>query len=329
MNLIFTKPLLFLLFIPLIYIYYIYFIKIGNYEGIFLSIQDKKRINLFKMIYSNLHYLFLFFSISFMIISLARPQKIESIIPTQKNGRAFIFCLDISSSMKAIEEDGKSRLSIAKEEIINFIKQRPYDLYGLVLFAKYPFTYVPLTIDNKFLMEKLKEVEPLIIEDGSSVGLGLESAVAQLKNFQGAGKSIILLSDGVDSSDNFSPITAAKEAKENDIRIYSIIPGNNKNVLFPFRNSKGELELRKIDLPINIEILKNISKITGVNNVFYAKDKLDIKESFNVINRNEPVTYRVNVYRQYIDVYKTYLFYSFLFFSLFLVLFLFNLKIEF
>lgn len=328
MKIIFEKPFIFFLSFPIFYLYYLYFFKKGNYEGIFITVTEKKKLNIFKILYFNIHYLFLLISILILIVSMAGPKKIESKIPIQKSGRAFVFCLDISSSMKAIEKSGKSRLEIAKEEIINFVKQRPYDLYGLVLFAKYPFTYVPLTIDNKFLTEKLKEVEPLIIEDGTSIGLGLESAIAQLKNFKGAGKIIILLSDGVESSNKFSSIQAAKEAKENNIKIYSIIPGDNKEVLYPFRNSKGKIELKTITLPINVNILQKISSITGVNNIFYAKDKLEIKKSFDVINRSEPVTYRINLYKQYINIYKNYLFYSFIFYSIFLVLFLFNLKIE-
>jgi len=123
MNIEFSKPIYLILIFPFLYLFYWYIIKQNSLEGVFFPVKKNTKSSILGLIFYNIHYIFLLFSAFFLVFSLASPRKEISAIPIQKNGRAFIFCLDVSSSMKAPDIDNKERIEIAKTNIIKFIKK--------------------------------------------------------------------------------------------------------------------------------------------------------------------------------------------------------------
>jgi len=168
-----------------------------------------------------------------------------------------------------------------------------------------------------------------MIEDGTAIGYGIQSSIEQLKNFKGSGKAIILLSDGINRSGRISPVDASKNASNFGIKIYPLVIGKSKNVPYPFTTEDGNIIIKKINIPVNISLLKKIADITGTEIVFTAENNEEFDKIFNEIDKLEPVTYRAEVYKQYNNLYLSSLKLSYILFILFLIITIFKQKIEF
>ncbi len=82
-----------------------------------------------------------------LIVALARPQSSLSWQNSTTEGIDIIIASDISGSMLA-EDFKPNRLEAGKAIAIDFIKNRPDDRIGLVIFSGESFTQCPLTIDH-------------------------------------------------------------------------------------------------------------------------------------------------------------------------------------
>ncbi|MCX8058538.1 MAG: VWA domain-containing protein [Spirochaetes bacterium] len=321
--------LVFILIIPLIIVLKIYFVDEKNYEGIFTTINIKNEKKRFYNLFGN-YFFYIFFILSniFLIIGLSNPKKPVSSIPVESKGKAIVFCIDVSSSMMALDFGDISRLDIAKNFIIDFIKKRPFDYYSVVIFAKNAFIYVPLTFDNQFVIERVSQIKIKMLDDGTAIGYGIMLAIDQIKDFEGSGKVIILFSDGNNNSGLVSPEDAAIIAKKNNILIFPIALGKQNEVSFPFKDKDGKIMIKKIDMPINFSLLYNISKITGSNIVMNPFDNLSLKNTLEKIDKLNSVVYQVQLFTYYLDNYLLYFYISYILFSIFLFLFLIYQKVE-
>ena len=94
----------------------------------------------------------------FLIIVLARPQSTDSWKNITTEGIDIVLALDISSSMLA-QDLKPNRLKAAKKVAKDFIKERPSDRIGLVVFSGESFTQCPLTTDHDVLINLLSEIK--------------------------------------------------------------------------------------------------------------------------------------------------------------------------
>ena len=79
---------------------------------------------------------------------------------------------------------------------LQFVKQRPVDQIGLVIFSGEPFTQFPLSTDHASLIQQIQSLRSGLLEDGTVIGEGLATSVARLSNSKAKIKVIVLLSDG-------------------------------------------------------------------------------------------------------------------------------------
>jgi Ca-activated chloride channel homolog len=119
-------------------------------------------------------------AISAMIVGLARPQSSTKLQSITTEGIDIIMAMDISSSMLARDFE-PNRLDAAKEVATEFIKGRPNDRIGLVVYSGESFTQCPLTTDHDKLINLLAELKNGMITDGTAIGMGLATAVNRLK----------------------------------------------------------------------------------------------------------------------------------------------------
>ena len=256
------------------------------------------------------------FGIGFIILSLARPQFADNgkLIKKEVEGIDIVIALDVSESMLA-EDFKPNRLEAAKEVGIQFIKDRPQDRIGLVIYEGESFTQCPLTNDHNALIEKFKEVNTGYMEPGTAIGLGLATAVNRLKDSKSKSKVVILLSDGVNTRGSIDPNTAAELAKEFGIRVYSIGVGRDGMALFPARDPFGVMH--KIQMPVTIDesSLKEIANLTE-GKYFRAQNKKALKDIYNEIDKLEKTKVKINEFK--LDPPEK--FHSFLFLGLILLL---------
>lgn len=222
-----------------------------------------------------------------IVIALAHPFKWEK----QKEnddingiGIDMLFVLDVSESMQAMDLK-PNRLSSAKKVIEQFVSKRKGDRIGLVSYAGEAYSLCPRTIDHSLLLSQLKRANGQDMLPGTAIGVGLGTAVAQLKGDTTESKAIILLTDGTNNRGTLNPEEAALLAKSESIRVYSIGVGTNGYAPMPDPSPFG---LGYFNAPVEIdeEVLKEISAVTG-GKYFRATDSQSLKKILFEIDKIE------------------------------------------
>jgi len=209
------------------------------------------------------HILFVFrtAAISAMIIALARPQSSSSGTNMTIEGIDIVIALDVSGSMLA-RDLVPDRLEASKNVAMEFIKGRPGDRMGLVIFSGETFTQVPLTTDHSILLNMFKGIKSGMIQDGTAIGDGLATSVNRLRDSKAISKVIILLTDGVNNAGSVDPMTAAEIARVFGVRVYTIGVGSYGTAPYPVQTPFG-IQLRDMKVDIDEALLKQIADLTG------------------------------------------------------------------
>lgn len=205
-------------------------------------------------------------AISFMIISIARPVRTKTIIKKSTEGVDIVLVLDVSESMDA-EDLEPTRIIAAKKVIRQFISQRPNDRIGLVVFGGESVMKSPLTRDFDFLINQVEEVKLRELKQGTAIGLGITNGISRLRKSQSKNKILILLTDGDSNVGAVNPVTAAKLAAQEGIRIYTIGIGKQDRVVVPIyaldsRGKKTHL-IAQVPSYLNPKLLEEMSQMTG------------------------------------------------------------------
>ena len=222
--------------------------------------------------------------IALLIVVLARPQSTNSWQNSSTEGIDIMLAMDISSSMLA-QDLKPNLLEAAKDVAASFINGRQNDNIGLVVFAAESFTQCPLTTDHTVLLNLFKDIQPGIIQDGTSIGLGLANAVSRIKDSQAKSKVIILLTDGVNNAGEIAPVTASEIAKTFGVRVYTIGVGTQGEAPYPFQTAFG-IQYQNVPVEIDEPTLKQIAATTG-GQYFRATDNASLKAIYEEIDQME------------------------------------------
>ena len=100
-----------------------------------------------------------FFSAGLCLIALAGPRFANDRTETQASGVDIMLALDLSWSMMALDMGGPkervSRFDIASSVLEDFIRRRPGDRMGLIVFSAVPYLASPLTLNHDWLIASL------------------------------------------------------------------------------------------------------------------------------------------------------------------------------
>jgi Ca-activated chloride channel family protein len=251
-------------------------------------------------------------SIAALIFALARPQSSLSWKNTTTEGIDIIIASDISGSMLA-EDFQPNRLEAGKNIAIDFIKNRPDDRIGLVIFSGESFTQCPLTIDHDVLINLYKDIKNGMIDDGTAIGMGLATAVNRLKGSEAKSKVVILLTDGSNNMGSIPPVTAAEIAKQFNVRVYTVGIGTHGYAPYPVQTPFG-IQYQRIPVDVDEGTLTKIANITG-GKYFRATDNETLKNIYEQIDKLEKAKIDVTQYHK-----KTELFLPFALIALFFLL---------
>ena len=234
-----------------------------------------------------------------IIIGFARPQisSLDKDITVEVID--IVLVLDTSSSMLA-EDFKPNRLEAVKDAAKEFIKNRSGDRIGLLVFGKDTFIQCPLTIDYSVLNNLLSEVtvmEPKY--DGTAIGVAIANGVNRLRNSDSESKVIILLSDGSNNVGSIDPISAAKIAKEYNIKVYTIGAGTNQSIT----QIPGRGFVRN---EIDEDTLKGIAEVTNAK-YFRATDKKSLSGIYREIDNLEKSEITVSYFSSYQEIYIWFL----------------------
>ena len=304
-NISFANPDFFWLFLilPLAIVWYIFkqkeetaSLRISSAKGFsYKSILPKLKPGLF---------LLRLLALGAIIVALARPQTEDISTRTKTTkGIDIVMAIDVSSSMLA-RDLKPNRLAALKDVAADFIKKRPNDRIGLVVYAAESYTKTPVTTDKSIVLNALSEITYGQLEDGTAIGMGLATSVNRLKESTAKSKIIILLTDGVNNSGFIEPQTAADLATEYGIKTYTIGLGTNGNALSPISyNADGSYRYGMRQVEIDEELLKDIALATG-GRYFRATDNESLEEIYDEINKLEKTEIEEFKYYRYEEKFR-------------------------
>lgn len=215
--------------------------------------------------------------------SASMPRYIKGEMRYFTEGIDIVIVLDCSTSMEALDFDPKSRITVAKEVLRDFIDSRKNDRIGLVVFAKQAFTQSPLTLDYKALKTLIDPVKTGVIEDGTAIGNAIAVAINRLRESTSKTKTIFLISDGDNNAGNISPLEAAELARKYSIIIYPILIGRDGPVPYPVgKDFFGRTVYKNVEFTTNPQLLKEIAERTG-GQYFEVKDYEQFRTTFTKI----------------------------------------------
>ncbi|HMG07207.1 MAG TPA: VWA domain-containing protein [Mucilaginibacter sp.] len=235
-----------------------------------------------------------------LIVAMARPQSSLSWQDSTTEGIDIMIASDISGSMLA-EDFKPNRLEAGKNIAIDFIKNRPNDRIGLVIFSGESFTQCPLTIDHDVLVNLYADIKNGMIEDGTAIGMGLATAVNRLRGSEAKSKVIILLTDGSNNAGSIPPVTAAEIAKQFNVRVYTVGLGTNGYAPYPVQTPFG-VQYQRMKVDIDEGTLSKIASITG-GKYFRATNNETLKEIYTQIDKLEKAKIDVTQYRKKTEMF--------------------------
>ena len=275
-----------LLLIPFVG-YYIYRTRQGG-AAVVVSTTDtvKRAPRTFRYYLRHVPFVLRCAALSLIVVAIARPQSAEHYTNTTTEGIDIVMAVDVSTSMLA-KDFIPDRLSVAKEVASEFIGDRTGDRIGIVVFAGESFTQSPLTTDQSTLQTMLGRITSGVIEDGTAIGNGLATSINRLRESDSKSKVVILLTDGVNNRGEISPLTAAKIAKDMDIKVYTIGVGKHGTAPYPVFDEQGrEIDVVNMKVEIDEKILRDIATQTG-GEYFRATDKKSLEAIYEQINTFE------------------------------------------
>ncbi len=235
-----------------------------------------------------------------LTIALARPQTSNTTENVDSEGIDIVLSIDVSGSMLA-EDFKPNRIEAAKKEALRFIDQRPTDRIGLVIFAGESFTMCPITIDHNVLKNQVNQIKNGMITDGTSIGMGLATAVDRLRYADGKSKVVILMTDGVNNTGMIDPSTALEIAKAFHVRVYTIGIGSKGQALMPQQTPFG-IQKQMVPVEIDEPLLKKMAATTS-GKYFRATGNKSLAAIYDDIDRMEKTKIDITSYKHYAELF--------------------------
>ena len=276
----------------------------------FSSLDLMKSMNLkAKLNPKTLLLLFRSLAIIFIVLALARPQSGRKFTKTSSNGVDIFLVLDTSGSMEALDfkREGKrvDRLTIVKEVVRDFIKKRPTDRIGLVVFGEEAFTQCPLTLDHGIVMDFLDKIKIGMAGQATALGQAIGIGVNRMKDLKAKSKIMIALTDGRSNVGHLSPSNASKLAEHFGIKVYTIGVGTDGKAPF-LRDTLFGKRYEYIESDLDEVTLKQVAEQTGAQ-YFRATNTDQLKDIYGVIDKLEKTKIEVKQYTEYNEMFAFFL----------------------
>jgi Ca-activated chloride channel family protein len=219
-------------------------------------------------------------ALALLIVMIARPQFGTKISHEKRTGIETIICMDISNSMFA-EDVIPSRLDRAKMMVENLVDNFTNDKIGLIVFAGDAFIQLPITSDYVSAKMFLSSIDPsMMATQGTDIAAAINMASHSFTPEEGVGKAIIVITDGEDHQGG--ALEAAKDAQDNDMRVYVLGVGSTKGAPIPVGNGdylKDNMG-QTVMTGLNEEMCRQVAQAGGgayihVENNSRAQEKLD------------------------------------------------------
>ena len=241
--------------------------------------------------------------------SLTGPRRPLGYVKSDIEVNDILFVVDVSRSMLA-DDFKPNRLEAAKRKISEFVSLRPTDRIGIIIFSEKAFTLLPLSTDLELVQRIIDDIKIGFLGSGTNIGDALGLGVGRLSQSLAKNKVIILLTDGVSNVGVMTPIQAAEQAAEKDIKVYTIGVGGSKNARIPVSGGFGYQYIPGGS--IDMKTLRSISKLTKAKS-YQAGNEKALRDVLSEIEKMEKTKIESSGKMIYEEIYFKYLLWGVLF----------------
>ena len=284
-NINFTQPIFFWLFLLIPFLIYWYAVKNSRMQST-LKVSTLKRtgLNSIKSSLKFIPFVLKLLCLTCIILALARPQTSNEKQSSEGEGIDIVLCLDVSGSMTA-RDFIPNRLEASKQVASDFVRRRPTDRIGVVIFSGESFTLCPITTDHGIVLSAINGIRNGLLEDGTAIGSGLSTSVDRLRSGTSKSKIILLLTDGINNGGLIDPRTAKEIAKTFGIKVYTIGVGSDGYAEMPVSTPSGVV-MHNEKVNIDEKLMTEIAVETG-GKYFRAKDNKELNKIYSEIDQLE------------------------------------------
>jgi Ca-activated chloride channel family protein len=264
------------------------------------------------------------------VVAIARPQLEEADALTGE-GADFVIALDMSGSMNAVDMPAErileyhrkgteppNRFVSAREVLKDFIRSRPEDRIGLVIFSGKAFVKFPLTLDRDAM---LRILDGLVLDDrtrmsggeesctngcsitgeATAIGDALGRAYKRLEDSQSKSRNILLITDGDNNAGKAAPEELARfigqQSVDRPVHAWTFLVGTGRETFLPANHQftgrplytpEGHrvYERPEQPFPVNPDLLRLIASATG-GRAFEAATEDDFRKEFENLQTTE------------------------------------------
>jgi len=256
-------------------------------------------------------------TLALCIVALAGPRFANDHTETEASGVDIMLVLDLSWSMMALDMGSSneriSRFDIASEVLEDFVKKRPSDRLGLIVFSAVPYLASPLTLNHDWLVENLHRLHVGLIRDlGTAIGDAAAAGAKRLKDLKDKSRVMILLTDGDNNRGEIDPLPAAQISAALSVKLYTIGIGVEEPCPLPlFDPATGKLQLTAdgqvqfgmMLQPANYDVLGKMSAMS--HGKFYrATNRRELQRIYNEIDRLEKTEVKLRRFTTYRPLFQ-------------------------
>lgn len=228
--------------------------------------------------------------LALLIVAAAGPRRGLEVFRSEAEVIDIVLLVDVSTSMRAedFSESGRrmNRLEAVQRVAREFVRARRGDRIGLIVFAAVPYTMAPPTLDHGFVLARLEEIRPGMVEDGTAIGDALASAVNRLRESEAASRIVVLLTDGENNMGVITPVTAAQAAQAMGVRVYTVGASSQEPAPFPVDDPFGRRRYVRVMPDVDDGELTRLAELTG-GLYFRATDFDSLKKVYAQIDELE------------------------------------------
>ncbi|WP_434603482.1 vWA domain-containing protein [Pseudomonas sp. R1-7] len=223
-----------------------------------------------------------------LLIAAARPQWLGEPLPIAASGRDLLVAVDVSGSMDFPDmqwhDEDVSRLALVQRMLGDFLESREGDRVGLILFGTQAYLQAPLTFDRHTVRGWLDEARVGIAGKNTAIGDAIGLALKRLRQRPAQSRVLILVTDGANNGGQIDPLTAARLAADESVKIYPIGVGADPEQ----SGTAGFLGVNP-SLDLDEATLREIAQVTG-GQYFRAEDGEQLLAIKASLDQLEPVT---------------------------------------
>lgn len=253
-----------------------------------------------------------------LIVALAGPRFANDRTETETRGVDIMLVLDLSWSMMALDmaKPGErvTRFDIAQSVLEEFIRKRPDDRIGLIVFSAVPYLASPITMNHEWLIQNLRRLHVGIIRElGTAIGDATAAAAKRLRAQKDSrSRVMIVLTDGDNNKGDIDPVPAAQLAAALGIKIYTIGIGVDQPCQLPsFNPDTGKLNLDPAGnviptmtlQPANYDVLTKMSRLSGGRS-YRAANLRELRGIYADIDRLEKSEVKLRRYTTYTPLFQ-------------------------